>query len=73
MKTIGLDFYKSYYLQHSQNLPLIDGKIAISKDYYTKNKKSKWITNIESRRRSHFLRSTYNCIISTSKSINEDN
>ena len=73
LKNYGLNFYKSYYLQHSNNLPLIDGKIAISKDYFTKNKKSKWITNIYSRKRSHLIRSMYNCIISTSKSINDDN
>ena len=72
-KNKGLDFYKSYYLQHSFNLPLIDGKIAISKDYFTKNKKKKWITNIQSRKRAHLIRSKYDCIISTSKSINEDN
>ena len=69
----GLDFYKSYYLQQSRNLPLIDAKIAISKDYFTKHIKKKWITNSYSRKRSHLLRSMYDCLISTSKSINEDN
>ena len=73
LKDYGQKFYESYYLQHSPHLPLIDGKIAISKDYLTKNIKKKWITHIESRRRSQYIRSTYNCIISTSKSINEDN
>ena len=37
LKKDGLSFYQSYYLQHSNNLPLIDAKIAISKDYFTKN------------------------------------
>ena len=32
-------FYKSYFLSKNQKLPLIDSKIAISQDYYTKNKK----------------------------------
>ncbi len=73
LKNNGLDFYQSYYLQHSPNLPLIDAKIAISKDYFTKNIKKKWITNFYSQRRSHLLRSMYDCLISTSKSINEDN
>jgi len=73
LKKNGIEFYKSYYLQHSSNLPLIDGKIAISSDYFTKNIKRKWITNLYSRKRSHLLRSTYDCIISTSKSINADN
>ena len=73
LKKNGLDFYKSYYLQHSQDLPLIDAKIAISKDYFTKNIKKKWITNFHSQKRSHLIRSIYDCLISTSKSINEDN
>ncbi len=73
LKKNGLDFYKSYYLQHSPYLPLIDAKIAISKDYFTKNIKKKWITNFYSQKRSHLLRSMYDCVISTSKSINEDN
>ncbi len=72
LKDDGLDFYQSYYLQHSDLLPLIDAKIAFSNDYFTKNLKNRWITNIYSRKRSHFLRSIYDCIISTSKSINED-
>ena len=73
IKKYGQEFYKSYFLQHNSNLPFIDAKIAISKDYFTKNKKKKWITNYYSRKRSHLLRSRYNCIISTSKSVNEDN
>ena len=73
LKKNGLDFYQSYYLYHSQNLPLIDAKIAISKDFFTKSKKNKWITNLHSRKRSHLLRSMYDCLISTSKSINDDN
>ncbi len=73
LKKIGLNFYQSYYLQHGQKLPLIDAKIAISKDYYTKNIKKKWITNFYSQKRAHLLRSMYDCLVSTSKSINEDN
>ncbi len=66
-------FYKSYLYQHSQHLPLIDAKIAISKDYYTKNRKQKWITNNRSRKSAQFIRTMYDCIVSTSKSINDDN
>ncbi len=73
LKENGANFYESYYLQHSKNLPLIDAKVAISKDYFTISKKKRWITNSQSRRRSHLLRSMYSCIISTSKSINDDN
>jgi len=67
------DFYQSYLLQHTNELPLIDAKIAISKDYYTKDKKNKWITNIDALKRAHLLRSMYDCIITTSKTVNEDN
>lgn len=66
-------FYKSYFINKKLNLPLIDAKIALSKDYLTINKKDKWITNKSSRNIVHFLRSRYDCILSTSKSINKDN
>ena len=67
------DFYDSYISFKNKNIPLIDAKLAISKDYFTINKKNKWITNSDSRRRAHLIRSQYDCIISTSKSINLDN
>ena len=67
------NFYKSYFLNKNKELPLVDAKIAISKDYYSINKKKKWITNERSRKVSHLLRSRYDSIISTSKSINRDN
>tara|TARA_Y100001970_G_scaffold229321_1_gene284401 strand:+ start:1935 stop:3035 length:1101 start_codon:yes stop_codon:yes gene_type:complete len=73
LKNMGLSFYESYYIQHSSKIPLIDAKIACSKDYFTKNLGNKWITNDASLKRSHLLRSMYDCIISTSKSINDDN
>lgn len=72
-KKYGLSFYKSYFLKHKKSLPYLDAKIAISNDYFTKSNKSKWITNEHSRKRVHLLRSNYDCILSTSKSINEDN
>ena len=56
-----------------KNLPLVDAKIAISKDFFTINRKKKWITNFLSRQRVHLIRSEYDSIISTSKSINKDN
>jgi len=67
------DFYQSYFLIKKNNIPFIDAKIAVSKDYFTVNKKSKWITNHLSRNRTHLIRSEYDAIISTSKSINKDN
>ena len=66
-------FYKSYFLSKNQKLPFIDSKIAISQDYYTKSKKSKWITNNHSRKVGNFLRSRYDCLITTSKTVNDDN
>jgi diaminohydroxyphosphoribosylaminopyrimidine deaminase / 5-amino-6-(5-phosphoribosylamino)uracil reductase len=72
LNNYGQLFYKSYFLNHKKKLPMVDAKLAISKDFYTKNKISKWITNTHSRKRVHLLRSNYDCIISTSKSINED-
>ena len=67
------DFYKSYFFNKKNKLPFIDAKIAISKDFSTISKKNKWITNSRSRKVSHLIRSKYDCIISTSASINKDN
>ena len=67
------DFYQSYIINKKKKFPLIDAKIALSKDFYTINKKSKWITNSKSRQLSHLIRSKYDTIISTSETINKDN
>ena len=67
------NFYKSYFLNKKKAIPFISAKIAVSKDYQTINKKKKWITNNTSRKIVHVLRSKYDCIISTSKTINIDN
>tara|TARA_Y100001958_G_C21206973_1_gene532990 strand:- start:687 stop:1754 length:1068 start_codon:yes stop_codon:yes gene_type:complete len=67
------NFYKSYFLNKKNKIPFIDAKIAISKDFFTISKKNKWITNSRSRKVSHLIRSKYDCIISTSTSINKDN
>ena len=66
-------FYKSYFLNKAKNFPLIDAKIAVSKDFFSINKKKKWITNVRSRQVAHLIRSKYDCIVSTSYSINKDN
>ncbi len=66
-------FYESYFINKTKSLPLIDAKIAISKDFMTINKKSKRITNNRSEIVTHLLRSRYDCILSTSKTINNDN
>ena len=65
-------FYKSYFLQSLNQMPLIDAKLALSKDYFTINKKDKWITNRKSRNLGNFLRSKYDCLLTTSKTINVD-
>ena len=67
------NFYNSYIINKKKNFPYIASKIAISSDFYTINNKSKWITNNHSRRIGHLIRSRFDCIISTSKSINKDN
>ena len=66
-------FYQSYFLQSSDKVPLIDAKLAISKDYFTINNKKKWITNKKSRNLGNFLRSKYDCLLTTSETINKDN
>ena len=66
-------FYKSYLINKKFKIPLIAAKIAISKDYFSINKKGKWITNILSRKITHLLRSKHDGILSTSKTINYDN
>jgi diaminohydroxyphosphoribosylaminopyrimidine deaminase / 5-amino-6-(5-phosphoribosylamino)uracil reductase len=67
------DFYKSYLINQKKKIPYISAKIAVSKDFFTISKKSKWITNSHSRKISHLIRSRFDCLISTSKSINKDN
>jgi len=67
------EFYKSYFLQFTNQPPLVDSKLAISKDYFSINKKNNWITNLKSRNLGNFLRSKYNCLLTTSKTINNDN
>lgn len=73
IKTKNNNFYESYFLNKNKELPLIDAKIAFSKDYFTISKKKRWITNYRSRNVAHLLRSRYDSIISTSTTINKDN
>ena len=65
-------FYQSYFINRKQSIPFITAKIAVSKDYLTINKRDKWITNETSRNIVHLLRNKHDCILSTSKSINND-
>jgi diaminohydroxyphosphoribosylaminopyrimidine deaminase/5-amino-6-(5-phosphoribosylamino)uracil reductase len=66
-------FYKKYFKTFTSLIPNIDLKIACSNDLYTKHINNKWITNDQSRKTGHLLRSKYNLLITTSKTINEDN
>ena len=67
------DFYKSYSKSKKGDLPFVTSKIAISKDFYTVNKKKRWITNEYSRGRVHLMRSCHDCIITGVNTILLDN
>ena len=67
------NFYKSFFINKKLNIPFISAKIALSNDFFSINNKKKWITNEISRKIVHLLRSKYDCILSTSKTINLDN
>ena len=66
-------FYQSYFINKKYTIPSVVAKVALSKDFFTINKKDKWITNNRSRKIAHLLRNKNDCILSTSKSINKDN
>jgi len=66
-------FYKSYIKYKKKSLPHVTCKLAISKDYFTVNKTHKYITNYSSRARVHLMRSYYDSIITSSKTIAKDN
>ena len=67
------NFYRSYFKFKKNTLPFVTAKMAISKDFYTKNKKNEWITNKFSRGRAHLMRSYHDCIITSSSTIIADN
>ena len=73
LNNISKDIYKNYFYSKINQIPVVYGKLAISKDFYTKNLNKKYITNELSLRTTHILRSKVNCILSTSKTINDDN
>jgi len=73
LNNFGKEFYHSYFLQLTDQLPHIDAKLAISKDSYTINRKERWITNSRSRKIGNFMRSKYDCLVTTSQTINDDN
>lgn len=66
-------FYKSYIKYKKEDLPFLTCKLAISKDFYINNTRSKNITNKFSRGRGHLLRSNHDCILSSSSTVINDN
>ena len=66
-------FYRSYLKNKKSDLPFVTCKLAISRDYYAINKKNKNITNKFSRGRAHLMRSYHDCLITSSKTIIDDN
>jgi diaminohydroxyphosphoribosylaminopyrimidine deaminase/5-amino-6-(5-phosphoribosylamino)uracil reductase len=66
-------FYRSYIKSKGSLLPFVTCKLAVSKDFFTINKKERWITNKFSRARVHLMRSNHDCIMTSSKTIINDN
>jgi len=66
-------FYRSYIKAKKDNVPFVTCKLAMSKDYFTINRKKKWITNRYSRGRVHLMRSNHDCLITSSETIIKDN
>lgn len=73
LKHYSRKIYKNYFYSKRKQTPYVYGKLAISKDYYIKDKKNIYITNEHSRKSTHLLRSKVNCIITTHKTVNADN
>ena len=72
MNYYGKNFYKFYFKNKIKKLPFVTSKLAITKDGFIKNKKSKNITSSESRLRTHIIRSQNNAILTTAKTIIDD-
>lgn len=66
-------FYRSYIKSRINDLPFVTCKLAVSKDFFMINKKNKWITNVFSRSRVHLMRSNHDCILTSCKTIMDDN
>jgi len=66
-------FYRSYNKSNSSPLPFVTLKIALSKDFYTINKKDRWITNKFSRGRVHLMRLKHDCIMTSAQTVLDDN
>jgi len=72
-KSAGDNFYRDFYIRKRTNNIFISSKLATSKDLFISDKYNKWITNVHSRGRVHLLRANHDSILTTSKTILEDN
>ncbi len=73
LKNTSKLIYKNYFYSKKKLIPYIVGKLAISKDFFLKDKSKFYITNNESLKTAHILRSRVNCILTSSNTINDDN
>ena len=64
--------YKNYFYHKKNKKPYVVAKLACSNDYYTSSN-NKFITNYHSRNVSHILRYKFDSILSTSRTVNNDN
>ena len=73
LKSDIINFYKSYIKNKKNSLPYVTAKLAVSKDYFSINKKNEWITNEFSRGRVHLMRSSSDCILTSVNTVIIDN
>ena len=73
LKNKAKEIYKNYFYSKKNKKPYVYGKLAISKDFFLKDKNNFYITNNESLKTTHILRSRVDCIITTFKTVNDDN
>jgi len=66
-------FYRSYIKFKNKSLPFVTCKIAVSKDFFMKNNKNKFVTNNSSRSRVHMMRSEHDSLITSVNTVIEDN
>ena len=72
LKSESKKIYTNYFNQKKYKKPFVAAKIACSNDYYTKSR-SKFITNEYSRNVSHLLRYKFDSILTSYKTVNNDN
>ena len=72
MKNKVKQLYKKYIFSKKNNLPYVVGKLACSSNYFIFNNKG-YISNNFSRKVAHLLRSKHQAILTSYKTINQDN